>query len=65
MEKITIHLVKPIIHDKLYTLAAEYNTTIDTLVNLALKRFINDVEVINNLRTGKTNLWKEDTYVEK
>jgi hypothetical protein len=60
MDKITIHLVKPIIHDKLYTLAAEYNTTIDTLVNLALKRFINDVEVINNLRTGKTDLWKED-----
>jgi hypothetical protein len=55
-QKITIHLVKPIIHDKLYTLAAEYNTTIDTLVNLALKRFINDIETIRNLREGKVDL---------
>jgi len=54
--EITLQAIKPIIHDKLYTLSMEYNVTVDTLVNLALKRFINDVETLRNLRMGKVDL---------
>ena len=56
MEKITIQLVNPMLHDKLHTLATEYSVTIDFLVNLAMKRLIDDIELLRNLRIGKVKL---------
>ena len=56
MEKIIIHFANPLLHDKLNTLAAEYSVSIDLLVKLAVKRLIDDVELLRNLRAGKIKL---------
>lgn len=42
--------------DNLNELAAEYTTTTDILVNIAVKRLIDDIELVRNLRSGKTKL---------
>ena len=56
MNEITIKIANPMHHDKLQTLSAEYTTTIELLVNLAVKRFIQDVEIIRDLRIGIVEL---------
>jgi len=53
MEKITIQLANSMLHDKLHTLAAEYSVTIEFLINVAVKRLIDDVEFLRNLRAEK------------
>jgi hypothetical protein len=45
--------IRPQLSDKLYTLAAEYAVPPDLLVNLAVKRLIDDVEFLRSLRAGK------------
>ena len=39
--------------DRLHTLSTEYSVSMDLLVNLAIKRLIDDIDLIRNLRTGK------------
>ena len=45
--------LNPSISDKLYTLSAEYSVSLDLLADLAVKRLLDDVELIRNLRAGK------------
>ena len=52
-EHITVQLEEPMLIDKLHTLSAEYSVSMDLLINLAIKRLINDIDLIRNLRTGK------------
>ena len=56
MEKITFQLDNPMLYDRLHTLAAEYSVTTDFLIYLAVKRLLDDVELLRNLRAGKTKL---------
>ena len=56
VEKITIQLANPMLYDKLHTLTVEYSVSIDLLVNLAVKRLIDDVELLRNLRAGNVKL---------
>ena len=53
MEKITIEFRDMMLHDKLRILAAEYSIPANVLVMLAIKRLIEDIEFLRNLRTGK------------
>lgn len=52
-EYVTVQLEEPMLFDKLHTFSAEYSVSIDLLVNLAIKRLIDDIDLIRNLRTGK------------
>ena len=52
-ENFTVQITSPMLYDKLYTLSAEYSVSAELLVNLAVKRLIEDVEFIRNLRMGK------------
>ena len=52
-EHIIVQLEEPILFDKLHTLSAEYSVSMDLLVSLAIKRLIDDIDLIRNLRTGK------------
>ena len=52
-EHITVQLEEPILFDKLHTLSTEYSVSMDLLVNLAVKRLIDDIDLIRNLRIGK------------
>lgn len=52
-EHIIVQLEDPMLFDKLHTLSAEYSISMDLLVSLAIKRLIDDIDLIRNLRTGK------------
>jgi hypothetical protein len=56
METITARLANPMPYDKLHTLSAEYAVSTDILVSLAVKRLLDDVELLRDLRTGKMKL---------
>jgi hypothetical protein len=56
MEKITVQLSYPMLYDRLHTLSAEYAVPTDILVSLAVKRLLDDVELLRDLRTGKTKI---------
>jgi hypothetical protein len=56
MEKITVRLSTPMLYDRLHTLSIEYAVSTDILISLALKRFLDDVELIRDLRAGKTKI---------
>ena len=52
-EHVIVQLENPMLFDKLHTFSAEYSVSMDLLVNLAIKRLIDDIDLIRNLRTGK------------
>lgn len=56
MEKITIQLSSSMLYDRLHTLSAEYSISVDLLISLAVKRLLDDVEFVRDLRNGKVNL---------
>lgn len=43
----------PMLCDRLHTLSAEYSMPVGTLVNLAAKRLVEDVDFVRGLRTGR------------
>lgn len=53
MEQLTVQFANPMMYDKLHILSVEYNLTTDQLINLAVKRLLDDVELVRNLRVGK------------
>lgn len=53
-EGFRIRLTSPMMYDRLHTLAAEYSLSVELLVNVAVKRLVDDVDFVRGLRTGKT-----------
>ena len=53
MEKITIEFNDMMLHDKLRALAAECSIPANKFVMLVIKRLVEDIEFLRNLRTGK------------
>ena len=53
-EKFTVELTSPMLYDRLRTLSAEYSVSTEQLVNIAVKRLIDDVDFARSLRMGKT-----------
>lgn len=56
MEIITIQLIDPMLYDRLHTLSVEYGLSADLIISLAVKRLLDDVEVIRDMRSGKIKL---------
>lgn len=56
MENFTVQLTNPMLYDRLHTLSAEYSVPVELLVNVAVKRLVDDVDFIRSLRTGKIDL---------
>ena len=52
MEKLTVELTDSLLYDRLHTLSAEYSIPVELLINVAVKRLINDVDFVRSLRTG-------------
>ena len=44
--------INPRFSDRLYTLAAEFSVSHDLLINLAVKRLIDDIDLFRSLRAG-------------
>ena len=53
MEKLEIELSDPMLYDRLHTLSAEYSVSVELLVNLAVRRLVDDIDFVRNLRIGK------------
>ena len=49
-----IELSDPMLYDRLHTLSAEYSVSVELLVNLAVRRLVDDIEFVRDLRIGKT-----------
>ena len=47
-----IELIDYRLYDDIHNLAKEYATSVDLLVNVAIQRLLDDVELIRGLRTG-------------
>lgn len=56
MEKIKVQFSNSLLCDRLYMLAVEYDVPVDLIISLAVKRLLDDVELIRSLRTGKVKL---------
>ena len=52
-EGFRIQLTDPMLYDRLHTLSAEYSLSVEMLVNVAVKRLVEDVDFVRSLRTGK------------
>lgn len=52
-ENYIIRFADPMLYDRLHTLSAEYSLSVDTIVNIAVKRLIDDVDFVRNIRLGK------------
>ena len=52
-EKFTVQLTDPMLYDRLHTLAMEYDLPVERLVNVAVKRLLDDVSFVRGLRTGR------------
>ena len=48
-----LYLTNGFLYDKLHLYSAEYTIPVEELADLAVKRFVEDVELVRNLRTGK------------
>ena len=54
--KISIRFSNSMLYDRLRTLADEYSVAADLIMLLALKRLLDDVELLRELRAGKVKL---------
>lgn len=52
-ETFTVQLTDPMLYDRLRTLSAEYDLSVEYLVNMAVQRLIDDVDLVRSLRAGK------------
>ena len=52
-ETFTVQLTDPLLYDRLRTLSAEYDLSVEYLVNMAVRRLVDDVDFVRSLRTGK------------
>lgn len=52
-ETFTVQLTNPMLYDRLRTLSAEYDLSVEYLVNMAVQRLIDDVDFVRSLRAGK------------
>lgn len=52
-EKFIIQLTDPMLYDQLHTLSVEYSISVESLVNLAVERLVDDVDFVRSLRAGK------------
>ena len=53
LENFSIQLTNPLLYDRLHTLSAEYSVSVELLVNIAVKRMIQDIDFVRGLRIGK------------
>lgn len=52
METFTVCITRPMLYDRLHMLSAEYSVSVEFLVNTAVKRLIDDVDFVRDMRTG-------------
>ena len=52
-ETFSVQITDPMLYDRLHTLSAEYSVSVESLVNVAVKRLVDDVDFVRSLRAGE------------
>lgn len=52
-ENFKVEITDLMLYDRLYILSAEYSVSVDLLVNVAVKRLIEEIDFVRDLRAGK------------
>lgn len=55
MEDFMVRITSPMLYDRLHTLSLEYTVPVEQLVDMAVKRLLDDVDMVRDLRAGKIN----------
>lgn len=55
-ENFMICVTNPMLYDRLHTLSMEYSLSVESLVNVAVKRLVDDVDFVRGLRMGKADI---------
>lgn len=55
-ENFKVEITDLMLYDRLHILSAEYSVSIEILVNASVKRLIEDIDFVRNLRIGKIEL---------
>ena len=55
-EIFTVQLTDPMLYDRLRILSAEYDLSVESLVNAAVKRLVDVIDFARSLRTGTTGM---------
>lgn len=55
-EDFAVQITDPMLYDRLHILSAEYSVSTGLLVNIAVKRLLEDVDFVRNLRAGRVKL---------
>ena len=53
MESFTVQLTDPMLYDRIHVLSAEYSVSVEFLANTAVKRLLDDVDFVRDLRAGR------------
>ena len=53
LEDFRSQITDPMLYDRLHTLSVEYSLPVELLVNVAVKRLVNDVYFVRGLRIGQ------------
>lgn len=62
-EEFSVRLTDSMLYDRLQILSAEYTLSVELLVNIAVKRLIDDIDLIRELRAGKIKLKGDNLYI--
>lgn len=62
-EEFLVSLTDSMMYDRLQILSAEYTLSVELLVNIAVKRLIDDIDLIRDLRAGKNHLKEDSLYI--
>lgn len=60
-ETFTVQLTDPMLYDRLRTLSAEYDLSTESLVDVAVRRLMDDIDFVRSLRTGNREGGKSAT----
>lgn len=53
-EVIVVRISDPMLYDKILSLSVDYSVSTEFLVNVAIKKLVDDVYLVRKLRTGRT-----------
>lgn len=51
-----VQITDPMLYDRVHILSDEYSVSVERLINVALKRLVDDVDFVRSLRTDNINL---------
>ena len=55
-ESFMVRITDPMLYDRIHILSNEYSVSVESLVNVAVRRLLEDVDFVRGLRSGNINL---------